>query len=225
VNVTEEPGNTLPGAGLIIAPGALAGASAVPVPLRLTTGLPEVELVVSVRLPVAAPTDVGVNCKLTAYVPPEAIVTGMPLCPITENGPVKLTWEICTAAVLSFLSDTEAPDVCPNDTLPKESEFAEATRLPLAALDMMLPHPDSRTETQHAANASAPAHHICLRTRRLEVCWFAWLPEDAWTTPRAHPAGGTKNIECIYLTSCKTKSVQLLRTTIQPEAPKIGAPQ
>jgi hypothetical protein len=114
VNVSEEPGNTLPGAGLIIAPGALACASAMPVPLRLTTGLPEVELLLSVRLPVAAPTDVGVNCKLTAYVPPEAIVTGMLLCPITEKGPVTLTWEICTAAVLSFFTETDAPAVCPN---------------------------------------------------------------------------------------------------------------
>jgi hypothetical protein len=219
VNVTEEPGSTLPGAGLIIAPGALAGASAMPVPLRLTTGFPEVALLVSVRLPVAAPTDVGVNCKLTAYEPPAANVTGMLLCPITENGPVTLTPEICTAAALSFLTETDALDVCPNATLPKESEFADATRLPLAALAMMLPHPDSRTETQLIANASAPAHHICFCSRRFDFCWRIRLPEDAWTTPRADPAEGTKNIECIYLTSCKTKSVQFLRTTFQPEAP------
>ena len=219
MNVTEEPDNTLSGAGLIIAPGALASASAVPVPLRLTTGLPELALLVSVRLPVAAPTAVGLNCKLTAYVPPAAIVTGMLLCPMTVKGPVTLAWVICTAAVLSFFSETDALDVCPNGTLPNESELDETIRLPLAALAMMLPHPDSKTLTQHAANASAAPHQICLRSRRFELCLMDCLPKDAWTTPRADPAGGTKNIECIYLTSCKTKSVQLLRTTFLPEAP------
>jgi hypothetical protein len=110
-----------------------------------------------------------VNCKLTAYVPPAAIVTGMLPCPITENGPVTLACEICTAAVLSFFTETDALDVCPNGTLPNESEFAETTRLPDAAFAMMLPHPDSMRETQHAARASAPAHQICLRIRRFEL--------------------------------------------------------
>ena len=215
----------LPGAGLIIAPGAFAGASAVPVPLRLTTGLPELALLVSVRLPVTAPTAVGVNCRLTAYVPPEAIVTGMLFCPSTENGPVTLTPEICTAAVLSFLSDTDALDVCPNGTLPNESELDETTRLPDAAFAIMLPHPDSIRETQHAASASTPAHQSCLRSWRLELCWISCLPLDAWTTPRADPAEGTKNIECIYLTSCKTKAFSFFGPRSCLRRRKVGAPQ
>jgi hypothetical protein len=172
VNATDEPDNSVPGAGLIIAPGAVGVgvASAAPVPLRLTVGLPELALLVSVRLPVAVPTAVGANCTLILYVPPAATVTGMVFC-ATENCPVTLTCEICTDVTLSFLSETLAVAVCPRGTDPNESVFVEATRDPLTAafaLPAMVPHPDKATAMQPAATASSPAHHTwCLRSREI----------------------------------------------------------
>jgi hypothetical protein len=50
------------------------------------------------------------------------------------------------------------------------------------------------------------------------------LSAHARTQPRADPAGGTKSFECIYLTSCKTKS-SAASDHGPPEVPEIGAPQ
>ncbi len=58
-------------------PGASVGVPWLPVPLRVTVAVdPDDALLVSVRLPVAAPAAVGLNWTLTLRFPPPGIVTG-----------------------------------------------------------------------------------------------------------------------------------------------------
>lgn len=66
MNVTAEPGSVLAGVGLMRTPGEVVLAAWVPVPLRVTVAVdPEDALLVSVKLPVAVPAAVGLNCTFT----------------------------------------------------------------------------------------------------------------------------------------------------------------
>ena len=185
----------------------------VPVPLRETVTLPEAASLTTVSIPAADPWAVGLNCRFSGNDPPAATVIGSAFWLVSEkNCPDTLICEMWTATVLWFWIVTALDADCPTVTSPKASAPVDAPSAPKAvAFDSMLPQPDSTKLATHntaARIAAQPAPYFSEKVRRARR-WlkFRELRTDAWTQPRVFPAGGIVSIECIYLTSCKTKKL------------------
>lgn len=211
----------LPGAGLTIDAGAVAGAVVVPVatpvPVRATVPLAPVDaLLVYSRFPVAAPAALGANARLKLTALPGATAIGSDPSPVIENGcPLTDTAEISTDAVPPLVSVTEAVPVLPIVTLPKATEVDETTSVPVldaaaAGVATIEPQPDSASgrQTPAAARSAAPQRSpppgLCERRDRSKRLLLEEKKEkEEWPSG---PKGGVNRTACIYLTSYKAFS-------------------
>jgi hypothetical protein len=70
------------------------------------------------------------------YVLPGLMLTGMPLCPVTENDcPETLACEITTAAEPSLIAEMLVLAVCPTGTAPNVTDCDDAVSVPVVPVE------------------------------------------------------------------------------------------
>jgi hypothetical protein len=142
-SVVEDPTVTLPKLRLAVLSTSLGLATAVPVPVRVTTEeLPVVELLTIVSCPVTAPATVGANSICSVNDCPAGKDSGMLLTTVVNPVPVRVAELMLRADVPEEVTVSESVFVFPSVTLPKLRLFALSVSLGAAAA---VPVPESAT--------------------------------------------------------------------------------